>query len=137
MKSSKFLMMEKRSIKKYDRSSRWCYLPDSIKISVDENKLKLTIGKINIVWNSHRMMGDLHPPMKTPDDFDNNSVYGLYLQEKNYISFKDYIKSAEKLELVCNRIQTMRRQSLTWLTCRYAQFKFADAVATAAKAFVH
>jgi tetratricopeptide (TPR) repeat protein len=71
---------------------------DSIKSDVDENKLKLTIGENKLVWDSAPDDGNLNRPLETPAAFDNNSVYGLYLQGKNYISFKDYIKAAEKLQ---------------------------------------
>jgi tetratricopeptide (TPR) repeat protein len=70
---------------------------DSIKINIDENKLLLKLGDEKLVWNSSPEDGNLSRPLETPKDFDNNSVYGLYLQGKNYISFKDYIKAEEKI----------------------------------------
>ena len=65
---------------------------DSIRIQVDENKLKLVIGDNKLVWNSAPDDGNLSRPIEIAKDFDNNSVYGLYLQGKNQINFKDYIK---------------------------------------------
>lgn len=70
---------------------------DSIQVVVDENKLKLTLGDTKLVWNSAPEDGNLNRPLEIPKDFDHNSVYGLYLQGKNYISFKDYVKAEEKL----------------------------------------
>jgi tetratricopeptide (TPR) repeat protein len=70
---------------------------DSIRVSVDENKLKLAIGENKLVWNSAPEDGNLSRPLQISKDFDNNSVYGLYLQGKNWISFRDYIKAEEKL----------------------------------------
>jgi tetratricopeptide (TPR) repeat protein len=70
---------------------------DSIKVNVDENKLMLRLGDEKLVWSSAPDDGNLNRPMEVPKDFDHNSVYGLYLQGKNYICFKDYIKAEEKL----------------------------------------
>ncbi len=71
---------------------------DSIKIIADANKLRLVLGRDKLVWDASPTAGDLNRPMDMPVSFDNNSVYGLYLQGKNYISFKDYEKANDKLD---------------------------------------
>jgi len=108
-------------------------LVDSIKISVDKNKLKLSIGD-KLAWNSAPEEGDLNRPMAMPADFDNNSVYGLYLQGKNYISFKDYKKAEEKLT-ACLKADPNYSPALSDLAgLQIRQFKYAAAVATASRA---
>ncbi|WP_426485865.1 DUF5107 domain-containing protein [Flavobacterium sp. 2] len=70
---------------------------DSIQIKVDSNKLKFVLGGNKLVWNSTPEDGNINRPLEIPKDFDHNSVYGLYQQGKNYISFKDYVKAEENL----------------------------------------
>ena len=102
---------------------------DSIKIAVDKNKLKLTIGD-KLEWNSAPEEGDLNRPMEMPAGFDNNSVYGLYLQGKNYISFKDYLKAEEKLT-ACLKLDPNYSPALSDLaSLQIRQFKYAAALAT-------
>ena len=107
---------------------------DSIKINVDSNKLRLTIGENKLVWNSNPEDGDLSRPLAMPKDFDNNSLYGLYLQGKNNISFKDYIK-AEKNLFACLKIDPNYAPALVDLAAlQIRKLQYATAVETASKA---
>ncbi len=107
---------------------------DSIKINVDSNKLRLTIGENKLVWNSNPEDGDLSRPLAMPKDFDNNSLYGLYLQGKNNISFKDYIKAEENL-LACLKIDPNYAPALVDLAAlQIRKLQYATAVETASKA---
>jgi tetratricopeptide (TPR) repeat protein len=107
---------------------------DSIKIAVDKNKLKLKIGGDKLVWNSAPEDGDLNRPMEMPAGFDNNSVYGLYLQGKNYISFQDYKQAEEKLS-ACLKSDPNYAPALSDLAgLQIRQFKYTAAVATASHA---
>ena len=107
---------------------------DSIKINVDSNKLRLTIGENKLVWNSNPEDGDLSRPLAMPKDFDNNSLYGLYLQGKNNISFKDYIKAEENL-FACLKIDPNYAPALVDLAAlQIRKLQYATAVETASKA---
>jgi Tfp pilus assembly protein PilF len=107
---------------------------DSIKTSFDKSKLKLSIGGDKLVWNSAPEEGDLNRPMEMPAGFDNNSVYGLYLQGKNYISFQDYRKAEEKLS-ACLKLDPNYAPALSDLAgLQIRQFKYSAAVATASRA---
>ena len=107
---------------------------DSIKISVDVNKLKLTIGTDKLVWNSDPEDGNINRPMEIPKDFDNNSVYGLYLQGKNYIAFKDYIKAEEKLNDCLQKDANYAPALCDMAALQIRRFKYAAAVNSASKA---
>lgn len=107
---------------------------DSIRISVDENKLKLVIGENKLVWNSAPDDGNLSRPLEIPKDFDHNSVYGLYLQGKNYISFKDYIKAAEKLTACLQKDPNFAPALSDMASLQIRKFQYAEAVVTACKA---
>jgi hypothetical protein len=107
---------------------------DSIQILVDENKLKLVIGDNKLVWNSAPDDGNLSRPIEIPENFDNNSVYGLYLQGKNYISFRDYIKAEDKLS-ACLKIDPNYVPALSDMaSLQIRKFQYAEAIVTASKA---
>ncbi|PWA11628.1 DUF5107 domain-containing protein [Flavobacterium laiguense] len=107
---------------------------DSIQVSVDENNLKLAIGENKLVWNSAPEDGNLSRPLEIPKDFDNNSVYGLYLQVKNYISFRDYIKAAEKLTACLKKDPNYVPALSDMASLQIRKFQYAQAVVMASKA---
>lgn len=107
---------------------------DSIKVSVDENKLMLRIGDEKLVWKSNPDDGDLSRPMEAPKNFDHNSVYGLYLQGKNYISFKDYIKAEEKLNACLQKDPNYTPALSDMASLMIRKFRYAEAVDFAKKA---
>ena len=107
---------------------------DSIKIDVDENKLKLTIGADKLVWNSAPGDGDVSRPLETPASFDNNSVYGLYLQGKNAISFKDYSKAEEKLAACLQKDPNYSPALCDMASLQIRKFQYAAALTSATRA---
>lgn len=107
---------------------------DSIQTAVDQNKLRLTIGGNKLVWNSAPEDGNLNRPLEVPKDFDNNSMYGLYLQGKNYISFKDYIKAEEKLNECLKKDPNYAPALSDLALLQIRKFQYKDAVKSAAKA---
>ena len=107
---------------------------DSIKVSVDENTLKLTIGADKLVWSSAPEEEDLNRPMDMPEDFDNNSVFGLYLQGKNYTSFHDYVKAAEKLSACLQKDPNYSPALNLMASLQIRQFKYREALGNARKA---
>ena len=107
---------------------------DSINSSVDINTLKLSIGENKLVWNGASEEGNINRPMETPAGFDNNGLYGLYLQGKNYIAFHDYIKAEEKL-YACLQKDSNYAPALNDLAAlQIRRFQYAAAVKTAGKA---
>ncbi|MFH6966845.1 DUF5107 domain-containing protein [Flavobacterium sp. FlaQc-28] len=107
---------------------------DSIQVAVDQNKLRLTIGGNKLVWNSAPEDGNLNRPLEVPKDFDNNSMYGLYLQGKNYISFKDYIKAEEMLNECLKKDPNYAPALSDLAVLQIRKFQYKDAVKSAAKA---
>lgn len=106
---------------------------DSIHVLVDENKLRLTIGENKLVWNSTPDTGNLSRPLEISKDFVNNSVYGLYLQGKNYISFRDYIKAEEKLTACLKKDPNFVPALTEMASLQIRKFQYAEAVITASK----
>lgn len=107
---------------------------DSIKIVADKNKLRLIIGVDKLIWDSAPDEGDLDRPMETPKNLDNNTVYGLYLQGKNYISFKDYTKAEEKLQACLAKDPNYSPALCDMAGLQIRQFKYAEALANANRA---
>src|SRR5690606_25584581 len=84
--------------------------------------------------NSAPEDGNLARPLEVPNDFDNNSVYGLYLQGKNFISFKDYIK-AEEFLMACLKKDPNYAPALSDLAgLQIRKLEYKEAIITASKA---
>ncbi|MDL2142042.1 DUF5107 domain-containing protein [Flavobacterium tructae] len=107
---------------------------DSIQIAVDPNQLKLTLGENKLVWNSDPEDGNLNRPLEIPKDFDHNSVYGLYLQGKNYLSFKDYIKAEEKLTACLQKDPNYAPALADLAILQIRKFQYREALHSASKA---
>jgi tetratricopeptide (TPR) repeat protein len=107
---------------------------DSIKITVDENKLRLTIGGDKLIWDATPDDGNLKRPLAIPNNYNHNSVQGLYLQGKNYIAFRDYIKAAEKLGACLQKDPDYTPALCDLAALQIRQFKYQEALANAAKA---
>lgn len=107
---------------------------DSIQIAVDPNQLKLTLGENKLVWNSAPEDGNLNRPLEIPKDFDHNSVYGLYLQGKNYLSFKDYVKAEEKLTACLQKDPNYAPALADLAILQIRKFQYREAVHSASKA---
>ena len=71
---------------------------DSIRISNPEETVHVTLGENKLVYNSSPSAEVLARPTKTPENFDWNSVYGLYLQGKERMRQKDYSGAQKNLE---------------------------------------
>ncbi|WP_017497328.1 DUF5107 domain-containing protein [Flavobacterium sp. WG21] len=107
---------------------------DSIQIAVDPNQLKLTLGENKLVWNSAPEDGNLNRPLEIPKDFDHNSVYGLYLQGKNYLSFKDYVKAEEKLTACLQKDPNYAPALADLAILQIRKFQYREALHSASKA---
>jgi tetratricopeptide (TPR) repeat protein len=107
---------------------------DSIQIKVDSNKLKFVLGGNKLVWNSAPEDGNINRPVEIPKDFDHNSVYGLYQQGKNYISFKDYVLAEDKLN-ACLKLDPNFAPALSALaSLQIRKLDYKAAVNSASKA---
>lgn len=76
---------------------------DSIPFNGDASKLKVVLGEDNVLFNSDREALKLSRPVEMPADFDWKSLYGLFLQGKEFENqrlwekaSKSYLKCLEK-----------------------------------------
>ncbi len=107
---------------------------DSIQVKADSNKLKFALGENKLVWNSASEDGNINRPVEIPKDFDHNSVYGLYLQGKNYISFKDYLKAEENLTACLQKDSNFAPALSALASLQIRKLEYKEAVETAKKA---
>jgi Tfp pilus assembly protein PilF len=107
---------------------------DSVSFSGDENNLQFSLGENKLVWSSSPKDGDLNRPTELPKDFDHNSVYGLYLQGKNLISFRDYLNAEGKLNECLKKDPYYAPALVDKAFLELRRFKHKDALETATKA---
>ena len=107
---------------------------DSVQITVDQNKLRFVLGDNKLVWNSAPEDGNLNRPLEIPKDFDNNSVYGLYLQGKNYSSLKEYVKAEEFLTACLKKDPNYAPALSDLASLQIRKLQYKDAVVSASKA---
>ena len=107
---------------------------DSVKIPVNSNKIKITLGENKFVWSSAADEADLNRPLKRPEKFNDNSVYGLYLQGKNLISFRDYAKAESKLKTCLEKDSFFLPALVDLSGLQMRKFQFKEALENTSKA---
>jgi Tfp pilus assembly protein PilF len=70
---------------------------DSIRFSGNADNLAVKLGKNKIQYRSDPTDGVMSRPVKSPENFDWNSVFGLYVLGKEFIQQRYYTKAEEKL----------------------------------------
>jgi Tfp pilus assembly protein PilF len=71
---------------------------DSIPFDGDGSNLTVRLGDSKLEYHSARGHGLLSRPVDSPEGFDWNSLYGLYVQGKEYIRKRNYVQAEEKLQ---------------------------------------
>ncbi|MFM9907744.1 MAG: DUF5107 domain-containing protein, partial [Chitinophagaceae bacterium] len=70
---------------------------DSIRIKDAASNYEVRLGTDKVSWKMNDTENNLSRPTEIPASFDHNSMYGLYLQGKNSIYFRQYAMAEEKL----------------------------------------
>ncbi|MEO8582499.1 MAG: DUF5107 domain-containing protein [Flavitalea sp.] len=70
---------------------------DSINIASDTENIVVRLGKDKLVYESSPSANVISRPVATPENFDWNSVQGLYVQGKELIKQRMYVPAEEKL----------------------------------------
>ncbi|MEO5600720.1 MAG: DUF5107 domain-containing protein, partial [Cyclobacteriaceae bacterium] len=71
---------------------------DSIAFQGDFNKITVTLGSTIMQYKTDPNDGLMRRPVKSPENFDWNSVSGLYTQGKEFIQQRYYPQAEEKLK---------------------------------------
>lgn len=61
-------------------------------------KLKVIMGRHELVYSDAVEEQEIHRPQTLPDDFDWHSVYGLYIKGEQWMNIKMYDKAEEELK---------------------------------------
>jgi predicted Zn-dependent protease len=106
---------------------------DSIQINKGKSQFQAVLGDKKLEYTPPAR-NVLNRPVKSPDNFDWNSVYGLYLHGEEYIRDRKYVQAEKKLrdclEKDPNYLPALTKLSM--LLCRRMQY--ADALSVAQKA---
>jgi predicted Zn-dependent protease len=106
---------------------------DSIRINKGKSQFQAVLGDKKLEYTSPA--GNvLNRPVKSPDNFDWNSVYGLYLQGEEYIRDRKYVRAEEKIR-DCLGKDPNYLPALTKLSMLlYRSMQYPDALSAARKA---
>lgn len=69
----------------------------TLSVTVPAERLRVRIGGNRLEWNGDPKAGELSRPLRSPPDFDWNSVYGLWLKGKELIRQRSYAPAEEAL----------------------------------------
>jgi tetratricopeptide (TPR) repeat protein len=69
---------------------------DSVRLPDPSQKIEVRLREDKLFWKED-LDDTLSRPASSPENFDHNSAYGLYLQGKNLMYFREYRAAEEKL----------------------------------------
>jgi len=102
-------------------------LADSITFTGNADNLKIVLGENNVLYNTDRSEIKLSRPVEMPAGFNWNSLYGLYLQGKEWDKQRQW-EDANKCYLKCLQIDPNYLPALTAmanLSIRSAEYETA------------
>ena len=106
---------------------------DSVKMVVDKQKLIVNVGE-KLQWVSDPVSEVLSRPREAPHDFDWSSVYGLYLEGKEFMDQKLFVQAEEKLEIALSKDHNYLPALVKMAELRYRNCQFTEAYELSKKA---
>jgi len=107
---------------------------DSIKINVDAQNLVVTLGGNKLIYQSKPDAYNLSRPLESPKDIDWNSVYGLYVQGKEFMDEKMYASSEEKLLAALQKDPNYLPALVKMAELMYRNMRYSEALELAKRA---
>ncbi len=107
---------------------------DSIKVDVDVEKIIASLGKNKLVYTADKHADDLQRPVETPQDFDWNTAYGLYLQGRELMDQKLYAKAETKLDSSLQEDHNFLPALTQMAKLMYRNMRYDDALQLAKRA---
>ena len=107
---------------------------DSIKVDIDPLKLTAAIGANKLIYQSQPKTNDIARPLKAPEDFDWNSVYGLYMTGKEFMDQKMYAQAEEKLTASLQKDYNFLPALVKMTELLYRNMRYVEALEFARKA---
>jgi predicted Zn-dependent protease len=107
---------------------------DSFKLTTSGDHLVLTLGKNKLEYDASPGANVLNRPVKSPADFDWNSVYGLYLQGKENIRQRYYVPAEDNLKACLQKDPNYMPALTDYAMLLYRNINYPEALVMAKKA---
>lgn len=107
---------------------------DSIRITDAGTNYEVKLGADKISWKMDDVENNLSRPTETPVNFDQSSMYGLYLQGKNSIYFRQYIIAEEKMRACLEKEKAFVPALVDLSMLLYRKMNYEEALLYAKKA---
>ncbi len=102
---------------------------DSIQVKIDNYRLVASLGDNKLVYDSDPLHDKIQRPIQSPEDFDWNTVYGLYLQGKELIDQRMYSQAEEKLNNALQKDHNFPPALIKMSELLYRKMRYSDALA--------
>ena len=107
---------------------------DSLKHVAPTGQLTVRLGRDKLSWTTGATSDNISRPSTLLPGFDNNSMYGLYLQGKNNIYFRQYAKAEEKLRACIEKEQGFAPALTDLAMLLYRKMNYEEALSSVKKA---
>jgi Tfp pilus assembly protein PilF len=106
---------------------------DSMQVSVDETKLTADVAnKLNLIMDP--ASGVLARPIEAPKDFDWTTLYGLYLEGKEFMDQKLFVQAEEKLKEALAKDHNYLPAVVKMAELKYRNHQYTESLELAKKA---
>lgn len=102
--------------------------------NVPEGELKVIIGADDLVYSEAKADYELKRPLKTPDDFDWNSAFGLYTQGVQLLNQKYWAQSEAKLTEALKKEPYFSPALVSLASLYYREGRYEEALELSKKA---
>lgn len=107
---------------------------DEVHQDVTPERLRVTLGGDKLIYNADPNVDTLARPLETPKDFDWNSVYGLYIQGKEYARQRLYAEAREKLDACLQKDRNYLPALTEMVMLLYRDMEYVEALDYARRA---
>ncbi len=107
---------------------------DSIRITDASANFEVRLGSDKFFWKADDTENNLSRPTEIPVNFDHNSMYGLYLQGKNSIYFRQYAMAEEKIRACLEKENGFAPALVDLSILLYRKMNYEEALLYAKKA---
>ncbi|MBW7890079.1 MAG: DUF5107 domain-containing protein [Chitinophagaceae bacterium] len=107
---------------------------DSVQVDMNAKNIVATLGENKLVYHSDPQFESLARPVKSPENFNWNTVYGLYLQGKEYMDQKMFVSAEEKLREALVRDGNFLPAVVKMAELMYRNMRYTEALEWATRA---
>jgi tetratricopeptide (TPR) repeat protein len=107
---------------------------DSVRIKIDFQRINVILGSGKLVYHSAPDADTISRPLDTPKDFDWESVYGLYLQGKEFADQRMYARAEDKLRAALQKDPNFLPALTELAALLYRDIRYDEALTLARRA---